>query len=238
MVDFIQWLLLIVLSLTVGWLFSRRRGRELPSWIEDLHEEDIVTREELDRYHHHVIQMSHAQRDLFSARLEEFARRESLPQEQLQPERSEAEYPPSPFDEKPVEPPPIESTQVDSITDEQALTLPEEPRIDVPENVVAVGPSWVPKIENSEPDIDVSKQAVAVRPSWVPRIETSEPEIQVETSAPPLTNKSTGPGSRAVELWNEGWPIDRIATELRIGRQEADLLVRMAHRHPVPPPGA
>lgn len=38
------------------------------------------------------------------------------------------------------------------------------------------------------------------------------------------------PTTRALSLFREGKTIDQIAQELRIGRQEAQLLIRMAHR--------
>jgi hypothetical protein len=43
---------------------------------------------------------------------------------------------------------------------------------------------------------------------------------------------SLDPANRALLLWNEGRNYDQIAQELRIGRQEAQLLIRMAQRRP------
>jgi hypothetical protein len=58
---------------------------------------------------------------------------------------------------------------------------------------------------------------------------SSEHEEMASATPPAPVIDGGDPSGRAIALFREGKSIDQIAQELRIGRQEAQLLIRMAH---------
>jgi hypothetical protein len=157
MLEFIQWVILFLLGAAVGYLVRSQRHPDLPAWVRDIDPDELVTKAELDQYHHQVIQMSQAQRDLIQARFEELAR---VPAAEVHPEPIPVPAPPS----------------VKAFVD---------PGISMVEELPAIA---IPAIQEGA---------------------------------------LSDPASKAIALFLEGRTIDQIAQELRIGRQEAQLLIRM-----------
>lgn len=158
-----------------------------PEWLAGLDEEDMVRQADLDQYHHRVVQLSHAQRDLLTKRIETIEVR-------LREIETPASQPPA----RPVILPPSPS----SVTDEVETPAAQE-------NSVRVPPSDV------QPDMEA---AVAQA--------TSDPAPQ-EAPSDPFDSTA-----RVLQLWREGRPVDEIARDLRMGRQEVQLLIEMS-RHTV-----
>ena len=84
----------------------------------------------------------------------------------------------------------------------------------------------------SQPEVEPAAQD----PEKVNQTKPGEPPPKEETgqTSPEGGNEPLGMDapSRAISLFREGRTIDQIAQELRIGRQEAQLLIRMAQHRP------
>ena len=159
-------------------------------------EEDLVRQADLDQYHHRVVQLSHAQRDLLQKKIE-----------QLETRIREIESAkPNPH-----------STPSDRGFLESPLT-----------------PS--PSIMSS--DLEHSREKQVETPVLIsPHSETDSTEIESSTvepsGSPSEMNDST---ERVMQMWQSGKSAEEIARELRMGRQEVQLLIEMS-RH-IPPVGA
>ncbi len=182
MLDFLHWILTLVLAVVAGLLWRELRAKRLPQWLLELDQEDLVTREELDHFHLRVVQLSRTQRDLLQAQLEETFRARSN-------ETGEAEF---------------------SVSEGGLDALGSAPII--PAQAAAEAVLSAPLPSPSEPS-----------PGSVPDT-ISDPEGE------PAWGSASDPTTRALNLFRAGRTIEQIAQELRIGRQEAQLLIRMAHR--------
>lgn len=165
MFELAQWLLIMVLGGAVGWLAWDRSRRELPPWLREMDPEDFLTRADFDQYHHRVIQISHVQRDLVQAKIDELTRTIARP---------------APVDDVP------------------PLSQPSRPA-------------------DAHP---YPQPVVAMEPAAVAAMDPVAPASPTEQD----------PAARAIALFQSGLSVEQIAQELRIGRQEAQLLIRMA-RH-------
>lgn len=148
-----------------------------PEWLAGLDEEDMVRQADLDQYHHRVVQLSHAQRDLLTKRIE------NLEGRLREFERQAASFPSSPV------------------------------KLDI-------GETPTPLLDRA-PDPTVVCESIAEEPAAQP------PPNPVSQAGPTDPFDST---ARVLHLWREGRPVDEIARDLRMGRQEVQLLIEMS-RH-------
>lgn len=92
---------------------------------------------------------------------------------------------------------------------------------------------------------DLINELVPPQPEVEPAVQDLEKVNQTKPEEPPPMDESgqtslevgheplgVDAPSRAISLFREGRTIDQIAQELRIGRQEAQLLIRMAQHRP------
>lgn len=177
MLEILQWLLLLGLGVCAGWFWRDRSLNRPPDWLAGIDEEDLVRQADLDQYHHRVVQLSHAQRDLLTKRIED-----------LEGRLREFERPAASFPSSPVK--------------------------------LDIGETPAPLLDRA-PDPPVACESTAETPAAQP---TPEP---VSQEAPTDPFDST---ARVLRLWREGRPVDEIARDLRMGRQEVQLLIEMS-RH-------
>lgn len=148
-----------------------------PEWLAGIDEEDLVRQADLDQYHHRVVQLSHAQRDLLTKRIEDL-------EDRLR------EF------EKPAGPSP---------------SLPAR---------VEIGESSSAPLDRTPHPTD-SRDSIAEEPAAQPPGESVSQEVPTD----PFDSTA-----RVLQLWREGRPVDEIARDLRMGRQEVQLLIEMS-RH-------
>ena len=207
MLELLQWILLIFLGIGIGWLLWRRREERLPEWIHEFSREEFVTRSELDRYHHRVIQLCQTNRDLIHTRFEEISQRlgasgscrEDVSSRSVEQHHTE-EVPFETIPQKEIADALFMGTASSEIPSPEAKTPPPEP---VPPQECAIEEVPLPE-DNPSP--------------------TGDPVVRGDVGS--------NPASDVIRSWQEGMSVDQIARELRMGRQEVQLLIQMSRRSP------
>ncbi len=199
MLEIIQWTLLVLLGGMVGWLWKSRSVKESPDWVSGIDEDDLVMQNDLDQYHHRVVQLSHAQRDLL---LKKIATLETRLKKVQSPPMVRGPLPSQePIIEKPLDPP---GKELDLGGMDQG-----------PET-----PAMQPLVKTVS---EVTKTLAA--DLTVPL----EKEIEVYSDA----SHTVDPTERILQLWRDGQTAEQIARELRMGRQEVQLLIEMSRHAPL-----
>lgn len=186
MIELLQWILIIVLASAVVYLYRDIRRRTIPDWLGEMDSEDLLTRADFDQYHHRVIQISHVQRDLVQAKIDELTRSISQP------------------------------------------TTPSMTPTPAPKGGTEVGPI---EMKSEAPFVNGRDHLEREKP--MPLFAETVTSVSAPAACEPAPSpayEDFDPASRAMGLFRDGLNIDQIAQELRIGRQEAQLLIRMA-RH-------
>lgn len=226
----LQWIVLLAMGGLLGYFWRRRREERVPAWLLRLHEEELVTRDMLDRYHHRVLQISQLQKDLIHSKSEELQKNIDALSRQLQTVATSPAYhpvtntqpepnPSPPAQERlehvAVEPPQFQETFVPDLT---------PPEVFAPSKPSAHSKVVAPPIPPSNyGQTSMAKGLQALLESG------EEAAAPVPVDAPGCTPDLPG---QAWQLWLDGCDQDQIAQKLRIGRQEVQLLIRMFKQRP------
>ena len=211
--ELLQWLILIVLGVAIGALSRRRGGDRLPEWLRDASQDEFVTQSELDRYHHRVLHLFQTQRELVEAKIDGLAKPRKGLGTAARGDATRGSEPESTRQQTPEPVPDEESRASDSEKGAPPAEIPSAEEMDAAHQEPS--PAWG-RVLQDEPTKEVSFQA---RPPCPPQVE------------------SPSSATRVLSMWTEGRSIDEIARELRMGRQEVQLLVEMSRRRPFIPSG-
>jgi hypothetical protein len=196
--ELIQWLIILCLAGWIAWLHRGRQEIKSLSWLKDLQSDDLVTRSDLDQYHLRVIQMSQAQRDHLNTRLDEITRIQDLT-------GSNARIPPP------------------NLSESLNFPYPSLPVVEVNEDPPYVG---IETGAGSYESLSANKVTAATLGGLTEEIKgVGSGESCHQT---PIVTPLLDTPSRTISLFQAGKSIDQIAQEMRIGRQEVQLLIRMA----------
>ncbi|MCA9432975.1 MAG: hypothetical protein KC940_20830 [Candidatus Omnitrophica bacterium] len=201
MLEIIQWIAVGLLGGCVGWLWRDRLLHRSPAWLREVAEEDLVRQSDLDQYHHRVVQLSHTQRDLLLKKIESLDTRLA----QLQKQRAGDE-------------PSLLSSNRSQAPNKSAP----EPSPNIKEPMTPA-PSMEPlRMAETAPEVE--------EPVVEETVETEEETMSVFEPVSDQDQTSFDPTSRVLRMWNDGKRAEEIARELRMGRQEVQLLIEMS-RH-------